>query len=527
MVAPISSLLPRAPYRRVAGALAAVALSASIASCATTAALPSTTDGITDVVATTPILTDLVRNVAGERARVTGLIPPNADPHTHELTLRDVRNAANADVAFTNGFLLEPQAVSHSVHSSVRSGVPVIPVAERAESKGAKLRPLVENLSLDSVWLGLRATGDDPQHKDEAAASQRQVAFHVTEVDGPGQVAAYVTGTFGQPEIFFDSADGLDGDPLGADSIQLPPNAHTHMSWSFAEPGIYTVDVATDLITGGERDTTALAKTTLTFAVGVPADEAPRQGAVQVVKEGHHDVRVDVGQKKMDLSGDGGDRETATTVIEVPSRTLQQVPAQRDFRFLGQPGDETYLLPQAVLGKHVHGDIDPHLWHTVGNAKAMVEIIRDELSRVDPHGAAAYQRNAKEYLDRLDSVDRSVREQIQAIPEGRRHLVTAHDGYAYLADTYGLDIAGFISPNPAVEPSARDVITLTRTLENLRVPAVFVEPTLAGQANSLMAIADRLNVQVCTIRGDTFDAQVHSYEELMLTNAAELRRCLG
>ena len=521
----------RSPARAVAALLTTVALSASLVSCATTDALPSTSDGITDVVATTPILTDIVRNVAGERARVTGLIPPNADPHTHELTLRDVRNAANADVAFTNGFLLEPQAVTRSVQGSVRSGIPVVPVAEKAESKGAKLRPLVENLSLDSVWLGLRATGDDPQHKDQAAASQRQVSFHVTDVEGPGQAAAYVTGTFGQPEIFFDSADGIDRDPLGTDAIQLPPNAHTHMSWSFAQPGVYTVRMATALIEGGERAASPLVETTLTFAVGVPADEAAtapsQQGTSHVIKEGHHDVRVDVGRKEMDLSGDGGEHATATTVIEVPSRTLQQVPSQRDFRFLGQPGAETYLLPQAVLGKHVHGDIDPHLWHSIGNTKAMVETIRDELSRVDPQGAAAYQRNAQTYLDRLDGVDRTVRERIADIPEARRHLVTAHDGYAYLADTYGLDIAGFITPNAAVEPSARDIITLTRTLENLRVPAVFVEPTLAGQAHSLTAIADRLGVQVCTIRGDTFDAQVNTYERLMLSNAEELRRCLS
>ena len=105
--------------------------------------------------------------------------------------------------------------------------------------------------------------------------------------------------------------------------------------------------------------------------------------------------------------------------------------------------------------------------------------------------------------------------------------MTAHDGYAYLADAYGMKIGGFISPNPAVEPSARDVIALTRTLEGLNVPAVFLEPSLAGQARDLKQIAENLGVQVCTIRGDAFDPQVASYEQLMRANADNFTTCLS
>ena len=59
--------------------------------------------------------------------------------------------------------------------------------------------------------------------------------------------------------------------------------------------------------------------------------------------------------------------DPATTVIEVPNKALKQVPSGRGYRFLGRPGDEVYQLPQAVLGRHVHGEIDPHLWQDVGN----------------------------------------------------------------------------------------------------------------------------------------------------------------
>ena len=46
-------------------------------------------------------------------------------------------------------------------------------------------------------------------------------------------------------------------------------------------------------------------------------------------------------------------------VVDVPTRTLAQVP--QGYGFVGRAGTQAYILPQAVLGKHVHGEIDPHL----------------------------------------------------------------------------------------------------------------------------------------------------------------------
>ena len=49
-----------------------------------------------EVVATTTQAADLARNVAGDRASVTGLLGPNADPHDYELRPRDpqIRSAS-------------------------------------------------------------------------------------------------------------------------------------------------------------------------------------------------------------------------------------------------------------------------------------------------------------------------------------------------------------------------------------------------------------------------------------------------
>jgi ABC-type Zn uptake system ZnuABC Zn-binding protein ZnuA len=54
-------------------------------------------------VATTTQVTDLVRNVGGDRVSVDGILPVNADPHEYEPRPSDAAALADADVVFKSG----------------------------------------------------------------------------------------------------------------------------------------------------------------------------------------------------------------------------------------------------------------------------------------------------------------------------------------------------------------------------------------------------------------------------------------
>ena len=485
--------------RRGALLITLTTVAAVLTSCASTAAGDNASDGGMKVVATTPILGDVAKHIAGPDAQVTTLIPAGKDPHTFEPSLRTVRDIATADVLLANGLLLEPQNLMKSMNES--SDVPVTEVADQASTRGATLVPLVENVALDAIWLGLRVRN--------APAGRNSVSMQLLDATGPGDVAAYVVSTFGTPEPLFNTADGVSE---REDSTTLPANAHTHVSWAFSKPGIYR-------LTFGATDS---ASQVITVAVGV----TPPEG-MHSLGEGHVDITADLGTGKLGLEDQGERFDPATTALSVPSSTLQEIPPDPSYRFLGRPGDETYLLPQAVLGKHIHGEVDPHLWHNAKSVIAYAEVIADQLALADPSHGADYRARAQEYAEKLRDTDSYVRDLLTAIPERRRHLVTPHHGYAYLEQGYGIDIAGFVTPNPAIEPSPRDVIALRRTLENLQLPAVFIEPTQQASADVIREAAHSLGIAVCPIYGDTLDDAVPTYLDLMRFNAESLNRCLS
>lgn len=550
------------------------------------------------MVTTTGILADLVRNVAGDRATVTQMVPDGADPHSYEPGLRTVRDVAYADLAFSNYLLLEEHAIIRTLDANLPRGAVSVSIAEEASKEGATILPLVEDRALEAVWLGMRVAGTGSRYGADRAS---QVDLSVTGVEGPGDASAYLTTTFGAPEVGFTSSDGFDaGDGYRQDTSTLPADAHQHMSWAFTAPGVYRVHLSASLRTRAGARPVPVGETTAVFAVGVdPAQVAAAEGR-QVLEAGHADVTVDLEAGAVDLmvdtgvladaggagapggsgaSGGPGERSpvpatgpdpaspspvagpTPATgpapaspapagpspasparsasvpglearslddvVISVPSRTLAEVPATSGYRFLGTPGSQVYLLPQAVLGKHVHGEIDPHLWHDAHNAAAYVRVIRDRLIQVDPGGEATYRANAASYLARLDQVDAEVSSTISTIPPERRQLVTTNDAYAYLAHAYGLSVAGFVAPNPATEPSLADRRRLAATLADLHVPAVFLEPNLSRTRSTLRTVAAEAGVQVCPLYGDTLDEGAPTYLDMMRFNANSLARCLG
>ncbi|MGI5439960.1 metal ABC transporter solute-binding protein, Zn/Mn family [Streptomyces shenzhenensis] len=174
--------LPRPTIR----ALAATAVfGATLTGCtghARPAADADNPDAAVRVVTTTEILADLVRQVGGDRVQVDSIVPPGGDPHSYEPTPKDADAVSKADVTFTNHLLLEEHALIKTIDSNAREGTPNVSLAEASETYGANVIPLVENIGLDVIWLGLRVRGEG---EDRGATRSSDVLLSATEVRAP------------------------------------------------------------------------------------------------------------------------------------------------------------------------------------------------------------------------------------------------------------------------------------------------------------------------------------------------------
>lgn len=161
--------------------------------------------------------------------------------------------------------------------------------------------------------------------------------------------------------------------------------------------------------------------------------------------------------------------------LEEPTRELADANV-RDGVPIVQLGDMTISQNQYIYDfsfPESGGDPNPHLWTDPLYALRYGEIVKDELSKVDPAGAPTYERNFEAFSKRIDRLDAAVREVTSTVPEQNRKLLTYHDSFPYFAREYGWQIIGAIQPSDFSDPTPQEVADLIDQIEAEGLPAIF------------------------------------------------------
>ncbi|CAL9353511.1 putative periplasmic iron-binding protein [Nocardiopsis dassonvillei] len=144
--------------------------------------------------------------------------------------------------------------------------------------------------------------------------------------------------------------------------------------------------------------------------------------------------------------------------------------------------------PTAVLSEGVEtipissgdheGEPNPHAWMSPDNALVYVDNIRDALVGLDPAGEADYTAAADAYKAEITEVGDYLRQELAAVPEPARALVTCEGAFSYLARDAGLTEMYLWPVNAESEATPRRIAEVTRFVEDNGVPAVFCESTV-------------------------------------------------
>ncbi len=146
------------------------------------------------VVATTGMVADLVRNVAGERADVTGLMGSGVDPHLYKATRTDTAALMRADLVFYNGLMLEGK-MSDALIRAATAGRKVYAVTELLDESDLLEPEAFEGQYDPHVWMDPAAwsravvvvrdklTEADPAGADNYRSNAERYAETLRELD--------------------------------------------------------------------------------------------------------------------------------------------------------------------------------------------------------------------------------------------------------------------------------------------------------------------------------------------------------
>jgi ABC-type Zn uptake system ZnuABC Zn-binding protein ZnuA len=176
------------------------------------------------------------------------------------------------------------------------------------------------------------------------------------------------------------------------------------------------------------------------------------------------------------------------------------------------------------------GDPNPHLWTNPRYAARYAEIVKDELSALDPDNAPTYRRNFEAFAARIDVLDGLVRQVTETVPSENRTLLTYHDSFPYFAREYGWRIIGAVQPSDFADPTPQEIAGLIDQIDAERIPAIFGSEVFPSPVLEQIA-AETGTTYVDDLRdddlpGDPGDPE-HSYFGLMVFDYTTFMSALG
>jgi zinc transport system substrate-binding protein len=146
--------------------------------------------------------------------------------------------------------------------------------------------------------------------------------------------------------------------------------------------------------------------------------------------------------------------------------------------------------------RSAHGTgVNSHTFISFTNAIQQTYAIQKAIAALRPQDAAALQKNAGDYARRLRVIKARAASELAEAKITR--VVTVHDGYGYLLQEFGLEVAGVVQPAHGLTPSAAELRDMVKLLQREKIRVVLSEESFPPPL--LKVLQDEAHVKVYQI----------------------------
>ena len=179
-------------------------------------------------------------------------------------------------------------------------------------------------------------------------------------------------------------------------------------------------------------------------------------------------------------------------------------------------------------GEHEDGEeeIDEHVWLSIKNAETIVSAIEAKLAEIDPDNKAEYEKNANDYLAKLDELDKEYKDTLSSI-QNKTIIVGDRFPFRYLVNEYGIKYyAAFTGCDAGSEASFETVKFLANKMDELNMSDIFIIDGSKGDlAKTIVENTKDKNAKVLVL-DSTKSSDNANYLDIMKKNLEVLKEVL-
>ena len=137
------------------------------------------------------------------------------------------------------------------------------------------------------------------------------------------------------------------------------------------------------------------------------------------------------------------------------------------------------IEPMGISQGDYKGKPNPHAWMSPKDGLIYIENIRAAFVKYDPVNAVTYNKNAKEYSQKLKSTILPIREKFLSIPQENRWLVTSEGAFSYLIRDFELKELYLWPMNSDSQGSPSQVRNVIDKVRENNIGVIFSESTIS------------------------------------------------
>ncbi|MHC5234162.1 zinc ABC transporter substrate-binding protein ZnuA [Brucella sp. LJL56] len=174
---------------------------------------------------------------------------------------------------------------------------------------------------------------------------------------------------------------------------------------------------------------------------------------------------------------------------------------------------------------HGHSEYDLHFWLDPQNGKVLAADIAKTLSESDPEHTAQYEKNAKDYGEKIDALTKEVASELEPVKD--KPFIVFHDAYQYFENRFGVKAAGSITVSPEKAPGAARIKEIHEKIKSLGATCVFSEPQFEPRLVNTVIEGTDAKTGILDPLGAELKDGPDLYPQLIRNLADSLKSCLS
>lgn len=173
---------------------------------------------------------------------------------------------------------------------------------------------------------------------------------------------------------------------------------------------------------------------------------------------------------------------------EVQKRLLSMASSHEHHDHKHDEEDKDDYHEEEDVNSHHHdheSDYDPHIWLGLDIMKEQTLIIQNKLRQLDPQNADFYQENAKELINRFDSLQEYSKEKIGSC--NHDEIVVSHAAFGYIAFELGIEQHPISGISPDLEPSSQTMVELLNLVKEQNIDYIMTEDFVSQKVADTLA----------------------------------------